>query len=187
MPPLDPISLGPGEVGALWVPVCAGLRPAREALLYVSVRARGPRGARLRKRRAPAASERMKLGFQVFALLGGHLVWGGGVRVAFENPREVEGRRARAGALGAGGRRRERSPPYLTLPVTNSAIASAFGTSVPTSISSSRVWNPDPRGPSPSIDGIAIAAVVLASDPPPSMGASPSPSPTARAQAAYSR
>jgi hypothetical protein len=90
-PPLEPVSLGPGEDGRLWVPVRAGLRPAREALLYVSVRARGPRGPRLRKRRAPAASERTKLGFQLFALLGGHVMWGGGVRCAFENPGEVIG------------------------------------------------------------------------------------------------
>ena len=90
-PSLDPVSLGPGEVGVLWVPVRAGPRPAREALLYVSVRARGPRGRRLRKRRAPAASERVKLGFQIFALLGGHLVWGGGVRCSFENAGEVAG------------------------------------------------------------------------------------------------
>jgi hypothetical protein len=91
MPPPDPVSLGPGEVGALWVPVRAGPRPAREALLYVSVRARGARGQRVRKRRARAASERVKLGFQLFALLGGHLMWGGGVHCSFENAGMVAG------------------------------------------------------------------------------------------------
>ena len=84
-PPLAPLRLASGEVGALLVPVLPGPRPAQEARLYVSVRARGPAGRRLRQFRAPAAPERVRLGFQLFAILGGHLAWGGGVRFAFTN------------------------------------------------------------------------------------------------------
>lgn len=91
-PPLDPVHLAPGEVGKVRVPVRPGPRPSRDALLYVSVRARGPAGHRLRKLRARAASERTRFGFQLFALLGGHIVWGGGVRFAFTNANEIASR-----------------------------------------------------------------------------------------------
>ena len=57
------------------------------------------------------------------------------------------------------------------------ASAWAFGTRLPTSIRSSRVWKPDPRGPRPSIDAIPRALVVLASLPPPMSGASSAPRP----------
>lgn len=87
-PPIQPLRLAPGEVGALLVPVGAGPRPAREALLYVSVRARGGAGRRLRRFRGRPASERTRLGFQLFALLGGIVTWGGGVRFAFINTTE---------------------------------------------------------------------------------------------------
>src|SRR5262249_26969968 len=60
-------------------------------------------------------------------------------------------------------------------PAMKVAIARALGTRVATSMSSSLVWNPDPRGPIPSMDGIPIAAVVLASEPPPTSGDSSSP------------
>src|SRR5262249_21509994 len=90
-PALDEIRLAPGEAGALHVPVLPGPRPAPDAFLYVSLRARGPGGRRLRVFRARAAAERKRLGFQLFALLGGHFVEDDGVRFAFSNPREVRG------------------------------------------------------------------------------------------------
>jgi hypothetical protein len=88
-PVIEPLRLTPGEVGSLVVPVLPGARPARESSLYVSVKARGPRGRRLRTFRAGAASERTRLGFQLFALLGGHYVGGGGVKFTFTNPRTI--------------------------------------------------------------------------------------------------
>jgi hypothetical protein len=94
MPELAPVTLGPGEVGALLVPVVIGPAPARATDLYVSLQARGPAGRRLRPFRGRVASERTRLGFQLFALLAGHFVWGGGVRCRFQNPRELAGLRA---------------------------------------------------------------------------------------------
>jgi hypothetical protein len=89
LPRIDPVRIGPGEVGSLLVPVNTGPRPARTTDLYVSVKARGPAGRRLRPFRARAASERTRRGFQLIALIAGHLVWGGGVRFRFQNPREL--------------------------------------------------------------------------------------------------
>jgi hypothetical protein len=105
-PSIDAIHLGPGEVGALRVPVLPGAKPARDAYLYVSVRARGPGGRRVRVFRARAAPERTRLGFQLFALLGGHIVGDEGLRFAFHNPSEIAGAaappRATWGPIAAG-------------------------------------------------------------------------------------
>ncbi len=90
-PRLEPVTLGPGEVGALQVPVCWGPKPAKKTWLYVSLRARGEPGRRLRRFRGRPASERTRQWFQLFALLGGYVVWGGGVRFAFVNPSERSG------------------------------------------------------------------------------------------------
>jgi hypothetical protein len=86
VPSIEPVTLGPGEVGSLYVPVGIGAQPAPKTDLYVSVKTRGPAGRRLRPFRAQAASERMRRGLQLMALLAGHLVWGGGVRFKFHNP-----------------------------------------------------------------------------------------------------
>ncbi len=90
-PPLEAVTLGPGDVGGLLIPVRPGPRPAEEAWLYVSVQARGAPGRRLRRFRGQTASGRTKRGFQLFALLGGYLVWGGGVRCRFVNRDERAG------------------------------------------------------------------------------------------------
>ena len=90
-PRLEPVILGPGEVGALQVPVRPGPKPAKRTWLYVSLRARGEPGRRLRRHRGRPPSERTRQGSQLFALLGGYVVWGGGVRFAFVNPGERSG------------------------------------------------------------------------------------------------
>jgi hypothetical protein len=84
-PALEAVALAPGEMGALLVPVRPGTRPQREAHLYLTVQARGAGGRRLRRLRARVPTTRRGTGFQLFALLGGHLVWGGGLRLTFVN------------------------------------------------------------------------------------------------------
>ena len=84
-PALEPVELAPGEMGALLVPVRPGARPQRETHLYLTVHAHGAGGRRLRKLRARVPTTRRGTGFQLFALLGGHLVWGGGLRMIFVN------------------------------------------------------------------------------------------------------
>ena len=86
IPAVAPVTLGPGEVGSLHVPVAIGPQPAHTTDLYISVTARGPVGRRLRPFRARAASERTRRWLQLLALLAGHVVWGGGVRFRFHNP-----------------------------------------------------------------------------------------------------
>jgi hypothetical protein len=86
VPTIASVTLRPGEVGSLYVPVAIGPRPARTTDLYISVRARGPVGRRLRPFRARAAPERTRPWLQLLALFAGHLVWGGGVRLRFHNP-----------------------------------------------------------------------------------------------------
>ena len=54
-------------------------------------------------------------------------------------------------------------PPHAGRDARKRVRACALGTSVATSIRSSLVWNPAPRGPSPSIDAIPIADDVPAS------------------------
>lgn len=81
-----PFELPAGRLACCCIPVAPGVDPVAKAHLYVHVRAKGPAGRRIRKHRGRAATRRTTTAFQLFALLGGHLVWGGGVRATFENP-----------------------------------------------------------------------------------------------------
>jgi hypothetical protein len=88
-PPTE-IDLGPGEVGTVAFPFRWGGAPAGDVRLYVVLRASGPGGARLRAHRARPGSYRTHPAFQLFALLGGHLVWGGGTFVSVRTPGGTE-------------------------------------------------------------------------------------------------
>lgn len=81
--PVTPFEVPAGGLACCCIPVAAGWRGASTAHLYLSLRARGPAGRRIRKHRGKAVTRRTTNVFRIFALLGGHLVWGGGVRATF--------------------------------------------------------------------------------------------------------
>lgn len=86
--------LGPGDVGRLMLPFRWGAAKPGEARIYLEASASGPGGRRLIRFRAKPITFRTKPGFQVFALLGGYIVTGGGVYVSVQVP---EGHRQSGG------------------------------------------------------------------------------------------
>ncbi len=86
-----PFELPGGGLACCCIPVAPGRRPAERAWLYMHVRAGGPPGRRVRKHRGRAATRRTTIAFRLFAILGGHLVWGGGVRAVLDNPERRTG------------------------------------------------------------------------------------------------
>jgi hypothetical protein len=80
MPPDLSVTIGPGEVQLLRIPVTVGRAMRGQAILQLDARVAGDGGRRVRNRRVAAFVPRVTGGQQLLAFLGGHLVSGGGLK-----------------------------------------------------------------------------------------------------------